>query len=133
MNFDSVDNYLEHYGKKGMKWGVRSNVTTAGYSKAGIGRSYRNKSGKRVTKPTVRTQKVIDAQKAVAGGEKGFKVKYQASRNISPYQLLKAKGSIQKASKTRIEKGAAFQKKSNAGQAKIRTSLHEYLVSKLAN
>lgn len=24
MNFDSVDNYFEHFGKKGMKWGKRS-------------------------------------------------------------------------------------------------------------
>ena len=127
MEINNVDDYLEHYGKKGMRWGVRSNVTTAGYSKAGIGRSYRNKSGKRVTKPTVNTQKVIDAQKAVAGGEKGFKVKYKASMGITVPQLLKAKGSIQKASKTRIDKGAEFQKKSNAGQAKIRTNLARVL------
>ena len=106
-----------------MRWGQKSNVTSAGYSKSGIGRSYRSKSGKRVTKPTVRTQRIIDAQKAVAGGKKGFKDKYIASLNIPAVSLIKAKGSIQKASKTRIDKGAAFQKKSNAGQAKIRTGL----------
>ena len=46
---------------------------------------------------------------------------------ISGVSLIKAKGSIQKASKTRIDKGAAFQKKSNAGQAKIRTNLARVL------
>ena len=31
-NFDNVDNYLEHFGKKGMKWGAR--VQSKGVAKA---------------------------------------------------------------------------------------------------
>ena len=122
-NFDKIDTYLEHYGKPGMKWGQRSNITTAGFSKAGALSAYKNKSGKRVSRTTVRVQKQIDANKAVAGGAKGFKVKFKAARGISTVGIIKAKGSLQKASATKINKDAEFQKKSNAGEAKIRTAI----------
>ena len=125
-NFHNIQNYLEHYGKKGMKWGVRSNVTTAGFSKAGAFKSYKNKSGKRVSRNTVRLQKQIDAYKAVAGGAKDFKTKYKAARGISLLQITQAKGSLQKASATKINKGAEFQKKSNAGEAKVRTAMLKF-------
>lgn len=32
---DNVDNFLEHYGVKGMKWGVRRNQVKAGLKKNG--------------------------------------------------------------------------------------------------
>jgi hypothetical protein len=33
MNFDRVDNYLEHFGKKGMKWGKRTAPSSSGEPK----------------------------------------------------------------------------------------------------
>lgn len=38
------DDYLEHYGKKGMRWGIREGKKVTGYSRSGANRVSRNKA-----------------------------------------------------------------------------------------
>jgi hypothetical protein len=123
------EDHLEHFGKKGMRWGQKKSVTTAGFNKAGAFKSYTNKSGRKVPKGTVRTQKRIDSLKKTASGKAGFKDKYNASRSMSLVGIAKAKGSLSKAAQNSIAGGAAFQKKSNAGKAKVRTAILRGLYS----
>jgi hypothetical protein len=125
-NFSSLESYLEHAGVKGMKWGQKKNVTTAGFSKAGILSGYKNKSGQRVSGTTVRLQKNIDLNKRVASGKSGKLDKLRFAAGITPIALARSKGSLKKAAQRKVDKGAAFQKKSNAGEAKVRTAILKF-------
>lgn len=129
MYIENVDDYLEHYGKKGMKWGVRNrSVTSAGFTQKRLGGGFKSaKTGKAVSRSTVSAQKRIDKIGKVASGNanKRQKVGYVALR-VNSGQILLAKGNLQKAAQTQLNKGTAFQKKSNDGQAKVRTALLKY-------
>lgn len=125
-NFDNVDTYLEHFGKKGMRWGQKSNVTSAGFTKKSLASGYRNKDGQHVSRNAVRVQKNIDVLKRVESGKASKFDKYKASLTTTPIQLARAKGSLKKVAQKKVDKGAEFQKKSNAGNAPVRTALLKY-------
>ena len=94
-NFENVDNYLEHVGKKGMRWGVRTG------SKKGSG------AKKQYTlKPKTRSQEIKEARSNVktklkevnALGDKAANAKtvktakaYDNKANTKMSELLKSK------------------------------------------
>jgi hypothetical protein len=132
MEIENVDDYLEHYGKKGMKWGVRNrSVTSAGFTQKRIAGGYKSsKTGKAVSRNTVATQKNLDKLKVVASGKSNKTLKRGIARGIasgvSIQNLIEGKGNVEKAAQIQVNKGAAFQKKSNAGEAKLRSAMLKY-------
>jgi hypothetical protein len=112
-----------------MKWGVRNrSVTSAGFTQKRIGGGYKSaKTGKSVSRNAVSAQKRIDKIKLVASGKANKRQKAAVlATKIGITEIALAKGSIQKASQTKINKGKAFQEKSNAGGVKIRSALLKY-------
>jgi len=94
-NFENVDNYLEHAGKKGMRWGAR----TGSQKGSGAKKQY-------TAKPKTRTQEIKEARSNTKAklkevnilGDKALNAKniktakaYDNKANTKMYELLNSK------------------------------------------
>ena len=96
-NFESTDTYLEHFGKKGMRWGVR--------------RDNRASNLKAVGK---------------VGGKTTFGQKVRAYTQVGPITLSRSGGSFKKGAAIKGERSLALNKRVQSGKASAGDMINYY-------
>lgn len=119
------DEYLEHYGVQGMKWGVRKATNKERRSEL------REKGlSRRQAKGTVRYQNRVDKQRMAATGRQGKvgALKQLNNRMVSNMMLsgttaLRHPLSTQKAATRQLEKNTDLQRKIGEGKKRVTATL----------
>lgn len=91
---EDVEDFLAHFGVKGMRWGVRKAIT-------------RNNQAK------------VDIYRRVASGHGDLLDKAAVGLNSSPLHLLANKGNLSKTAKGDLDHAKELQKRVNAGESKV--------------
>ncbi len=120
-----VNEFLEHYGVQGMKWGQRRASNKASVA------SLRSKGlSKRQAKGTTRYQNKVDAQRMTAMGRQGKVNALKQLQNrgtsntmLSPSTILRNPLSSKKAAKNQLEKNKVLQQKIGRGEKKVTATL----------
>lgn len=123
----AIEDFLEHYGVQGMKWGVRRAA-----NKASVAKFRKQGLTGRQAKRTVRYQNRVDAQKMAATGRAGkVNVLRQLSNRAISNQMLSIGTvarhplSTKKAAARQLEKNKKTQAKIANGEAKVRNWMFE--------
>lgn len=121
----SEENYVEHYGVQGMKWGVRRRA-----NKANVASLQGKGLTKRQAKNTNRYQNRVDAQRMAATGRQGKVgvLKQLNNRAISNLSLslgtmVRHPLSTKKAANLQLKKNKDIQKKIGNGEKRVTAAL----------
>lgn len=120
-----LNEFLEHYGVQGMKWGKRKST-----NKANVARLQAQGLSKRQAKSTTRFQNRVDAQRMAATGRNGkvSVLRQLNNRAISNASLnfstvLKHPLSAKKAANLQLEKNKKTQRKIINGEKRVTAAL----------
>lgn len=124
----TADDFLEHYGVQGMKWGVRRAT-----NKANVQRLRDSGLSKRQAKNTNRAQNAIDKQRMTATGRQGkVGLVKQARNRVASSQMLSL-GTIvrhplssKKAAIRQLQKNKEKQQKILNGEARVTAALAKF-------
>ena len=106
-------NFLEHYGKKGMKWGVRKANNAKAAAKARKANSVR--PGNRKNEDA---QKRLDQVRRVASGKGSAADKLIVGAFKLPVQDLVLGGGLRGGAQVNLDRSANLKKKINAGKSR---------------
>lgn len=113
-----IDDYLEHHGVKGMKWGQRKAAKAV--SKAKSRSAKVDRFGNRNND---KAQRIIDRQKKVAKGKAGTLDKLRVFGTMTMQELASESFSLKDASAARIERAKRTQRAIKAGKKRTTDKL----------